>query len=275
MRLSCAAAAFVGRILAFKLQPRGTRAMTTPFVGLSFDARAFASILALAAFPNALTAQESWGGSITLTSDYRVRGLSKTLNDAAIQGGLQAQLTRGWLIGAWASSVSRDRGRSSALEVDAFTGYHWNLAPEWDAKVTATHYWYPNDPAAASYDYDEIAATLIYRSQIALTMAWSPNSEYFSRYEGYWNVDGGRSMAYELTGLQPLTAALSVTAGVGYNDLSQILDAGYWYWNIGLSYAMGPLQLDLSRIDSDATAEALFGSTTTEAGWSAAISWHF
>jgi len=247
----------------------------------SLSLRQFVATRVLAAIAISLgvtapvSAQDTWGGSITLTSDYRVRGLSKTLGDAAIQGGLQAQVTQGWVIGAWASRVGRDRGRTSALEVDAFTGYLWKIALDWDAKVTATHYWYPNDPAAASYDYDELAASLIFRSQLVATIAWSPNVEYFSRYQGDWNADSGRSIAYELSGVQPLTSALSLTAGVGYNDLSQIVDLGYWYWNVGVSYAMGPLQLDVSRIDSDANAEALFGSTTTEAGWSAALSWRF
>ena len=248
--------------------------MPSHFFGLSTPT-AVVTIVVLASAPPAVTAQDRWGGSVTVTSDYRVRGVSKTFGDAAVQGGLHAQVTPGWVVGAWASRVSRDRGRSSTLELDAFTGFTWNVAPDWDARVSATHYWYPNDPAEASYDYDELAASLIFRSQLVATIAWSPNAEYFSRYQGDWNSDSGSSLAYELTGLQPLTAALSATAGVGYNDLSQIIDAGYWYWNVGVTYAMGPLQLDVSRIDSDAAAEALFGATSTRAGWSVAISWRF
>ena len=223
----------------------------------------------------ALAQQDVWGGSLAVTSDYRVRGVSKSWRDAAVQGGLHVQPVTGWIVGAWASTVSRDRGRDSTLEVDAYTGYAWSIANDWDAKTVFTHYWYPDDPAQASYDYDELSVTLGFRSQVFATLAWSPNSKYFSRYQGSWHAEEGAAVSYELTGMQPIATGLSLTAGVGYNDLRDIFEAGYWYWNAGLSYAMGPVQLDISRIDSDATAEELFGSTLTEAGWSAAISWRF
>jgi uncharacterized protein (TIGR02001 family) len=236
---------------------------------------AYAMLVFISLLPAQSPAQDVWGGSLTVTSDYRVRGLSKTGGDAAMQGGLHALLAPGWMVGAWASNVSRDRGNSSAIEVDAYAGYAWNLARDWDAKVVLTHYWHPNDPAVASYDYDEISASLAFRSQLIATVAWSPNSKYFARYQGSWHTEEGASVSYEVTGLHPLTTALALTAGAGYNDLQQLFGAGYWYWNVGLSYAMGPVQLDVSRIDSDSMARQLFGSTVTEAGWSAAISWRF
>jgi uncharacterized protein (TIGR02001 family) len=225
--------------------------------------------------PVELLAQDAWGGSLTVTSDYRVRGRSQTLGDAAVQGGLHSQPLPGWIVGAWASNVSRDRGRKSTIELDAYTGYVWSIAPEWDAKAVFTHYWYPDDPARSNYDYDELTASLAFRSQFIASVSWSPNAKYFARYQGSWHAEEGSSTSYELTGLQPVTTALALTAGVGYSDLRQLFNTGYWYWNAGVSYAMGPIQLDVSRIDSDATAEQLFGSISTEAGWSAAISWRF
>jgi len=219
--------------------------------------------------------QDTWGGSLAVTSDYRVRGISKTWGEAAVQGGLHAQTPSGWIVGAWGSTVSRNRGRSSTLEVDAYAGYGRSFSNDWDLKAIVTHYWYPNDPAETSYDYDELSVTLGFRSQLFATVAWSPNSKYFSRYQGSWHAEEGASVSYELTGLQPIATGLSLTAGVGYNDLTNVVEAGYWYWNAGLSYSVGPVQLDVSRIDSDTTAEDLFGSIVTEAGWSAAISWRF
>jgi uncharacterized protein (TIGR02001 family) len=237
---------------------------------------ALMSVLALMSMqPEDARAQDTWGGSVTVTSDYRVRGISKTRGDAALQGGLHAQFAQGWNVGGWMSSVSYDRGRHSSLEVDTYAGYSWNVAKDWDAKATLTHYWYPDDHARTNYDYDEVAASLIFRSQFAATITWSPNTKYFSRYRGGWNTQEGDSAAYEITGLQPITPALAVTAGIGYSDLRSLYDTGYWYWNAGLTYSMGPLQLDVSRIDSDTSAEELFGATATQAGWSAAISWRF
>jgi uncharacterized protein (TIGR02001 family) len=220
-------------------------------------------------------AEDSWGGSLALTSDYRVRGISQTRGEPAIQGGVHGRLGSQWVAGVWASTINRNRGRSATSEVDAYLGFAWSLSPDWDAKIFATHYWYPNDPARARYDYDELSMSIVYRSQLVASIAWSPNTVYFGYRDSSWRTERAASASYELTGLQPITSSLSLAAGVGYNDLRRLFDRGYWYWNLGVAYAMGPVRLDLSRIDSDATAQELFGETVTDAGWSAAISWRF
>lgn len=221
---------------------------------------------------------ENWGGSLAVTSDYRVRGLSQTGGKPALQGGVHARFGQGWMTGLWASTLDRIPGSATELEVDAFVGYAWNIAHDWAGKIVATHYAYPDDPALADYDYDELAVALVYRSQLVATIAWSPNATYFGHnpYEGIpWSAQDGASISYELTGIQPLTPWLALTAGVGYNDLTDLLHAGYWYWNAGVTCSFGALQLDVSRIDSDAVAQRLFGSNMTDAGWSAALSWRF
>ena len=43
--------------------------------------------------------------NVTLTSDYRFRGISQTGEDAAIQGGFDLGFEPGFYIGTWASSV--------------------------------------------------------------------------------------------------------------------------------------------------------------------------
>jgi uncharacterized protein (TIGR02001 family) len=269
-----------GRILGRGVDVQGDACMSSRFA-LRVARCHSTGLAACAAFcvaglmPASSLAQDSWGGSLTVTSDYRLRGLSKTRGDAAIQGGLHTQPLPGWILGTWASTISRDRGGDSAIEVDVHTGYAWTVAKDWDAKVLLTHYLYPDDPAPVDYDYDELSASIAFRSQFAATVTWSPNTKYFARYQGSWHAEEGAVVAYEMTGLQPITPSLAIMAGVGYNDLRRIYETGYWYWNAGVSYAVGPIQLDVSHIDSDSTAEQLFGPTVTEAGWSAAISWRF
>jgi uncharacterized protein (TIGR02001 family) len=251
-------------------------------VALSPVRRWWPSVVALCCLGPLLPQQASahdvpraWGGSLAFTSDYRVRGVSQTRGEPAVQGGVHVRSSSGWMAGVWASSIHRLPGRSKTAEVDAFLGFGWNVAPDWDAKLAFTHYWYPDDPARARYDYDEIAASIAYRAQLIATVTFSPNTTYFGYYERSWQAEQAPSASYELTGMHPLTPSLSLTAGVGYNDLSHLFDRGYWYWNYGIAYAMGPLRLDLTRIDSDNTAAELFGSTATQAGWSAGISWRF
>lgn len=231
--------------------------------------------LCCALFASAAHAQDSWGGSVAITNDYRVRGISQTRGAPAVQGGLHVRWSDAWVAGVWASTIDRSRGPSAAMEVDAYLGYAWQLAPDWDARLAVTHYWYPNDPARTRYDYDELSFSVAYRAQLVATVSFSPNTTYFGYYDHRWHAERAASASYELTGMHPLTESLSLTAGVGYNDLSRLFDRGYWYWNAGISYAMGPLRFDLSRIDSDDFAEDLFGQTVTDAGWIAAVSWSF
>jgi uncharacterized protein (TIGR02001 family) len=231
--------------------------------------------LCWALFSSPTHAQDSWGGSLAITNDYRVRGISQTRGAPALQGGLHARWNDAWIAGIWASTIDRTRGPSATTEVDAYLGFAWQLVPDWDARLTYTHYWYPNDPARVRYDYDEVSASITWRGQIAATVSWSPNTAYFGYDEYRWSAQRAASMSYELTALQPLTASLSLVAGVGYNDLQRLFGYGYWYWNAGFSYSMGPVRLDIARIDTDATAEHLFGSTATDAGWTAALSWRF
>jgi uncharacterized protein (TIGR02001 family) len=256
--------------------------MSSP-VALSAMRRWLPSVLAMSCLAGALLPQRSvasdvpssWGGSIAVTSDYRVRGISQTRGEPAVQGGLHFRSNSGWMAGVWASTIDRARGPSATSEIDAFLGFAWTLAPDWDARISLTHYWYPNDPARTRYDYDEISASIAYRAQLVATISFSPNTAYFGYHERRWQAERGASTSYELTGMHPLTSSLSLTGGVGYNDLSRLFDRGYWYWNAGIAYAMGSVRLDLSRIDSDGAAERLFGYAATDSGWSAAISWRF
>lgn len=220
-------------------------------------------------------AQDAVSGSVALTSDYRVRGLSQTNGEPAVQGGVHANFDPGWFIGVWTSTIDRNRGPSASLEVDGYAGFAWSFAEDWAAKLTFTHYWYPDDPLPARYDYDELSASLAYRGQLVATATWSPNTTHFGYYRNRRQVERGATLSYELTGFQPLTALLGLTAGIGYHDLQELFGAGYWYWNLGLSCTMGPLRFDLSHIDSDGTAQRLFGKSMTNAGWTAAVSWRF
>lgn len=228
-----------------------------------------------AALTSPVLAQDVVGGSIVLASDYRVRGLSQTRGEPAVQGGIHASFDTGWFVGAWASTIDRSRGSSAPLELDTFAGFAWSLDDDWAAKLTLTHYWYVDDPLPARYDYDELSASLVFRGQLVATVSWSPNSTHFGYHAARWQVERGATFSYELTGVQPLNQVIGLTAGVGYYDLQQLFGTGYWYWNVGMSCAMGPLRLDVAHIDSDDTAQRLFGSPMTQPGWTAAISWRF
>jgi uncharacterized protein (TIGR02001 family) len=212
------------------------------------------------------------GGSLGVVTDYLSRGISQTRGSPAIQGGLHARLPAGWVIGAWSSMVKLNPGHGATLEVDLHAGHLWALNDDWSSKLAVTHYMYPNDTRQVRYDYDELSASLSYRSRIIATATWSPNT---SRYSNGYVASRRNAASYELAMLQPLSGSWSLAAGAGYYDLTDLFGEGYWYWNVGFTYSLGNVQLDLSHIDTDHTATRLFGYEVAGSSWSGAVTWRF
>lgn len=217
-------------------------------------------------------AEVEWSGSLALTSDYVQQGLSQTRGEPALQGGLRAQLDEHWTAGVWASGINRYSGPGANLEIDAYAARAWRLTPDWVATMTATHYFYPNDESYVRYDYDEVAASMGYRSMLFATVAWSPN--YVER--SYRGIAGDHtSLSYELSANQPLIGGWSGNVGVGYRDLSDLFDEAYWYGHAGLMYSAQRLAFHLTYTYVDQTARDLFGHERAAIAWSGTLIWRF
>jgi uncharacterized protein (TIGR02001 family) len=207
-------------------------------------------------------------GSLAVTTDYLYRGLSQTAGRPAAQAGVQFQSTAGWSVGAWSSSVDFQNGEGVAYELDLHGGYSWSLSPDWSMQLGYVHYAYLDDNDAG-YDYDEVNASVSYQQRATASIAWSPNTSKHT----YWGfISEKRALAYELSLLQPLDPNWSLCAGVGYYDLRDLVDTGYWYWSTGVSFIWQGMQVDLLHIDTDSTAGRLFDGGSR---WTAALTWRF
>lgn len=216
-------------------------------------------------------ARDDLGGSIAVTTDYIYRGISQTRGNPAIQGGIQLQSPAGWSVGVWSSSVDFGSRFSPSHEIDLHAARSWSLGPDWSAQLGLTHYEYPDD-RGASYDYDELLASLSFQQRITASVSWSPN---LSRFAAGTLARKRRALSYEVTLLQPLSAHWSLCAGAGHYDLRDLFGTGYWFWNAGVTFNWDALQIDLSRIDTDTTAERLFGYQASGSRWTAALTWRF
>lgn len=216
-------------------------------------------------------------GSLAVTSDYIQQGLSQTLGEPALQGGLSARIDEKWSVGAWASTIDRyENGaaymQDGDLEIDLFAARAWKIGPEWIASLTATHYFYPDDSLPIRYDYDELAASLGYRSTWFATVAWSPNYSELS-YRGV--AEDESVLSYELSANQPILGNWSGNVGVGYRDLGELFDEQYWYGHAGLMLAARRLTLHLTYTYVDATARRLFGHERASNTLSGTLIWRF
>jgi uncharacterized protein (TIGR02001 family) len=207
-------------------------------------------------------------GSLAFTTDYIYRGLSQTDGQPAAQAGVQFHSLSGWNAGLWGSSVDFQNGSGNAYELDLQAGYGWSLSQDWSMQLGYVHYAYLDDNDAG-YDYDEVSASISYQQRATASVSWSPNTSKHT----YWGfISDKRALAYELSMLQPLQPHWSLLAGVGYYDLSDLVDTGYWYWSAGVAFTWQDMQVDLLHIDTDNTATRLFDGGSR---WTAALTWRF
>jgi len=181
---------------------------------------------------------------------------------------VQFHSAQGWSAGMWGSSVDFQNGDGTAYELDLQASYGWELSPDWSMQLGYVHYAYLNDNQSG-YDYDEVTASVSYQQRATASVSWSPNTSKHTYWGFVWDK---QAFAYEVSLLQPLHPRWSLYAGVGYYDLNDLVDTGYWYWSTGIAFTWQGMQIDLLHIDTDATATRLFES---DSRWTAALTWRF
>lgn len=214
-------------------------------------------------------AEDPWGGSVVAVSDYASRGLSLTRGDPALQAGVFRRVGA-WSLGAAASTVDLGDWVDASYELSANLTRTWALGEAWSVYAAYTRYLYPGE--YGEYDYSEWTGSLSYRNLVTATLAYFPDATFASRGMPSEPDD---AMSYELATLQPLTERWSFLAGLGYYELPDRFDTGYWFWSTGFAFSWNALQVDLVHIDTDSKAVQLFGSERAGNRWSAALMWKF
>ena len=192
---------------------------------------AMSLVLLSAAAPCA--AADPWGGSIDLTSDYLVRGVSRSDDHPALQLELHYLNSAGLVAGVFASSTQIDPRARRDAELSAFFGYIWSDGNDWQGKILAADYSYPWNQAGSLYNYDEIDLQISYQQWIQLALSFYPDVRRYSYEAG---VAHATAESAELNLQRPLIGKLSATAGIGYYESNGAQAAGYAYWSAGMAY---------------------------------------
>jgi uncharacterized protein (TIGR02001 family) len=217
-------------------------------------------------------ASDSWGGSVDATSDYLVRGISRTDGGAALQVDLHYLNSNGFVAGLFASNTRIDPDQPADVELNAFVGLAWTSGDDWHGRVLAAHYAYPWNRHGSGYDYDELDVNAGFRDWLRLGMVFSPNAPRYLPYRGLIGVDAG-SIEVELQ--RPVLRSLSVTAGAGYSHYGGDDPQGYAYWSAGAAYDLAPVSLVLSYVNTTAGAKALFYNNAADGRFIGTIMFRF
>ncbi len=228
--------------------------------------------LSLIAGPTHCRADNQWGGSLGVTSDYFVRGISRSNDGAALQLDLHYLNNSGFMAGFFASNTQIDPDEPKDVELNEFIGYARNIGDDWRGKAVISHYTYPWNKAGSQYNYDELDLEVTYQDWLDLVFTYSPNASRYRPTMGLLNVD---SESIEVNLQRPLQGRLSGIAGVGYSYLGGSNPAGYVYWSAGLAYDLRPLSLTLSYVDTTAAAKSLFYDGAATGRWTGTVIWRF
>lgn len=215
-------------------------------------------------------AADPWGGTVAVTSDYVLRGVSQTGHAAAAQADIGWRSPLGWFAGAWASTVDPPPGTFGTYELNLYAGHSWTVTDRWGTALRYVRYMYPNSPFGRRYDSDELSASLEFEDRLVLSVAGSPNA---TRYSSQGLSQRGRTLSYEASMRQTLWRPVSIVAAVGYYDTKDLFGTSYWAWNAGLSARVGPVEATLNRFGTDAAARRLFetdvahGRSVLSAAW--------
>lgn len=200
-------------------------------------AAAVAALLTAGAASAQSAPEVAW--NVGVVSDYVFRGYSQTLEDPAIQGGVDATIGA-FYVGAWASNV--DFGDDTDAEVDLYGGYR-SEAAGFAFDVGAVGYGYVNAPDGADYDYVELkaaASRAIGPATFGAAVYWSPD---------FFGLDNEATYV-EANAVVVPADKWTVSAAIGYQSLD--VNDDYTTWNVGVGYAVtDQVAIDLRYHDTD------------------------
>jgi uncharacterized protein (TIGR02001 family) len=193
---------------------------------------------------------DSLTGTVTVTTDYRFRGISQTDLQPTPQASLVWNGPDGWYAGTWASRVDFDDHANTSIEWDIYVGKHFALSEGFDLNIQPYYYAYPDhDAARAGFNdsYFELITTLTRTFDpitVAGTLAWSPD----------WFAESGPGWWLNLNVAAPVNAWLSLSGNLGRQWARDLNGRGlgfpYSTWDVGATAKWRSFALDLRYIDT-------------------------
>ena len=184
---------------------------------------AITATLAVTALPTIVHAEDAspFSANVSLTTDYRYRGISQTRLKPAIQGGVDYAFASGFYVGAWASSIKwiKDLGGDSSAEVDLYGGYKGEIAKDFTYDVGVLQYAYYHNHLNPSTNTTEIYGALTYGPA---TLKYSHS---VTNLFGF--TDSKNSGYLDLSATFEVGPAIQLIPHVGYQRVAHSSDFSY------------------------------------------------
>lgn len=208
----------------------------------------------------ALSSPAAWAQielNAVAASDYVVQGVSQTLGDPSLQGGVNYGHRSGLFAGVWVAENRLFSHDDTVHEVDYYLG--WQVPTDRGGRWTATlsHYRYPEQPSYLDYDYNELTVAWHTGNGFSVTLGVNDNFYNWERDSRFVEI------AHELA----VNEKLLFNAGLGYHDTGDAFDRNYRYWHLGLARVFERVTVDLSLVGIDDNVEYIFGDRVMGRRW--------
>ncbi len=212
-------------------------------------------------------------GSVSVTSDYRFRGVSQSDQEMAVQGGITVAHDSGFYIGTWASNLAGWGTFGGAnMELDLIGGYKATLADNVTLDVGLTWYMYPGgaDKTDFAEPYIKLTGTAG-AATLTAGVAYAPKQQALGKWyntgtdaaDGVYNNPGAKDDNFYLWGDgalplagTPITAKAHIgrswgQSGLGPNATAVSPTGRYWDWSLGADATWQSLTFNVSYVDTD------------------------
>jgi len=231
------------------------------------------AMLATLAAPTIAHAQPAAAGSLsgnmTLTTDYRFRGITQSYKLPALQGGIDWSHASGLYLGNWNSSLSGNQYPNGAsLEMDFYGGYKFAVSPDLTLDVGGIYYYYPGAywngflPAKPKFDNFELyvgasMGPLSAKLYLGVT-------DFFGLDATTGGKDSSGSYYLDLNYSTEILPKLTLGAHLGYQNVrnysSGADDLSYFDYKLGVTYDWTGWMLGAAIVGSDADKNLYFAT---------------
>jgi uncharacterized protein (TIGR02001 family) len=202
-------------------------------------------------------------GIVTLTSDYRFRGISQSKNDPALQAGLTYEVPLSFITfapvsvygGFWGSSINFSPDVDESVEIDILAGAKFKF---FDEKMVLDlgfiGYRYPGSLKAAHLNYDEYGGSLSYDfgfASLAGQVRWSPN--FYAHSGDAWYKQAMLTVPLDFIKVHD-KVSFKAFGGIGHQSIqrnARFANPDYWEWQIGLVATVYGVDLGVTYVDTD------------------------
>jgi len=185
------------------------------------------------------TAHAEVTGNLSLNSDYRFRGISQTMGNAAFQGGIDFTHKSGLYIGNWNSNVSGDQyAGTSGLESDLYAGFRKDIGG-----VTV-------DVGVLRYVYSGSSVFNTTEAYVGAGVGPVNFKVSQSTTDYFGTADSKGSRYYDLNVAVPV-GRFTVSAHAGYTDVAHQSANDYKDYNVGVSTEVAGLTVGAKYFVND------------------------